>query len=249
MYCSYCYGYGHSVRKCKKLREDAERGIWRARQRVDIWEEAAAKRKAAHASGDFQCSYCKNKGHRRNSCDLMKAHREKFVEILNAYRIERGPVLAACGLGKGSIISLGLKNWKNDVYEERKLLSLGWDESSIHPLSVRAYLSVYDTKTGTKSKIELSNPLLRREALESPLERVTVGWSSARIEIKRVSSTVFSDLFTQQTVKSTLVKKLFSTKPGKLNFPQDYGEYSLPIEHDRVSSFFDWLKQEGDNVF
>lgn len=244
MYCSYCHYHGHSARKCRKLHKDAEGGLWRAQQRIEKWEEAAAKRKANYAKGNFQCSYCKGRGHRRNSCDLMKTHREKFVEILNTYRIEREPILSAYGLGKGSIINLGLKKWNDQVHDERKLLSLGWDENSIHPFSAELYLNVYDSRTGVKAKVRFSNPFLMRDLSEAPLEEVAVGYSSARIEVEKASSTAFSDLFSKQTVKSTLVKKLFSTKPGKLKFPRDWGQCSLPIEYSKVSSFFDWLERE-----
>lgn len=250
MYCSYCNNYGHTKRKCKTLREDAEKGHWRASRYIQEWKEAAERRKRNIEEGNFWCSYCGGRGHRRNACEDLKSHREQFVEILNTYRAERKPILSSYGLGKGSILSLKLKRWDDIVYDERKVLSLGWDESSIHPFSKEALLDIYDSRTGRKAKLKIPNQYEAKNLSENPLDLGKLGHTETFVRLEKTSPTTFSESFTKQATKSALVKKLFSTKPGEYSFPRDWGRSEVSFGIGKVTSFFNWdkIRQEENNV-
>lgn len=224
-WCNYCKSYGHHVRKCPTLRADAASGHWRAKRKIDDWAYADAQRKAKIAAGDFRCSYCGEKGHRRSKCPKLAEDKATFVKILNEYRKGRELVLDSYGLGQGAMFVAEHKNWRQETVDRDNMVSLGWIENTIHPFSRKAKLAAYLPKTGKKVELELPNPLQLKSLYDHPLKSAKLGYTNLHLVCDVPRRSVFSDNFCTSTEKSKFVKELFASKSKhKIEWPRWYGD-------------------------
>ena len=236
-WCNWCQNYGHHIRKCSKLRSDAAAGYWRATRRIKSWAEADEERKAKIAAGDFRCSYCNAKGHRRSKCSTLAEDKATFVKILNEYRKDRHLVLDSYGLGQGTMFVAERKNWRDETVDRVNLISLGWDENTIHPLSRTATLNAYSPKTGKKIELLLNNPVRLKSLDCHPLESARYGYASLHLKRDVPKPSTFSDDFLLSNEKSKFVKELFASKSKhKIEWPRWYGD-SRSVDHLKLNCF------------
>lgn len=101
--CRYCYEKGHNVRGCEKLQAEVKANVnGYYHQRYAKYFDSEGNKLADKSSKS--CSYCKNTGHTKRTCETKLAH---FIHNLNTnaeYRKDWLDFVKSKGLGIGSLV-------------------------------------------------------------------------------------------------------------------------------------------------
>jgi hypothetical protein len=257
-WCSYCDSKGHRKRQCTKLRRDAAEGNHWARWIIEDWARSVERRKEKIKNGEFFCSYCEAKGHRRSKCDLLKTDREWFLREVNLLREEQHEVLSSLGLGAGATGTLFYKS----AYRERicPFVSLGWDWNSIHMLKRNfsnswIILNVFLPLEGIRSQVEVENcgnthkPEYRLSRQNHLLPKgKSKGYYGISVSQSRDLKPSKEEIILGE--KSPLTKAIFSRK----RTPRDWGvafyyynkdpkDYGRTFKHERFDAYRQWYER------
>lgn len=143
--CGHCYQSGHNRAGCEKLTEQYQREWEHCLKNVDptsyrytrvretlakrtgvdpLTGEATRKRRATY--GGRECSYCKDKGHNRRTCEVLKRDKARFTALTAKARQAALESMQQCGFGPGALVMM-------DQYGEKiACLVTGIDWSSMH---------------------------------------------------------------------------------------------------------------------
>jgi len=122
--CGHCYGSGHNRAGCEKLTEQYATEWEYCKNNVDptayrftrVREQLAkrtgidplsgeSKRKRRATYGGRVCSYCKDNGHNRRTCQIMKGDKARFTVLTVAHRADVLAQMRAHGCGPGALIA------------------------------------------------------------------------------------------------------------------------------------------------
>jgi len=122
--CGHCYGEGHNRAGCEKLTEQIKREWEYCKTNVDptayrytrVREQLAkrtgidpvtgeSKRKRRATYGGRVCSYCKDNGHNRRTCQTLKDDKARFAALTIAHRAEVLASMREHGCGPGALIA------------------------------------------------------------------------------------------------------------------------------------------------
>ncbi len=122
--CGHCYGQGHNRAGCEKLTEQLQREWEHCKANVDptsyrytrVREKLAkrtgidpitgeATRRRRKTSGGRICSYCKDNGHNRRTCDRMKQDKVRFTALTVEHRANVIKALRKHGVGPGALVA------------------------------------------------------------------------------------------------------------------------------------------------
>ena len=101
VHCRYCYGTGHNVRSCEKMREDAKANPngFAARK---VQQYSTSKKEGGTARS---CTYCRDSGHNRKSCTKLVQDYAQTIRKNAEYRKKIIERMITCGFGVGALIS------------------------------------------------------------------------------------------------------------------------------------------------
>jgi len=122
--CGHCYTEGHNRAGCESLTEQYKREWEHCKANVDptayrytrVREQLAkrtgidpvtgeSKRKRRATYGGRVCSYCKDNGHNRRTCQTMKDDKTKFTAMTVAHRADVLAALREHGCGPGALVA------------------------------------------------------------------------------------------------------------------------------------------------
>jgi len=260
-WCSYCgYKAGHGMRQCASLKRNAADGDYYAKSIIEKWAEANEVRKQRVKDGDFFCSYCGTRGHRRGQCEFLKADKEWFLQELNAFRQEHYEAIHNMGLGAGALGTLSYNGWwRKSTYP---FISLGWDWNSIHMIKRNSHVSkiilnIFLPSEGVQERLEFRSCGGIFEPLYKPHEPIhSLGGSgdfySGTYKVDVVSSKDLGvsreELLVEE--KSPFVKAVFSTKRTPKHWGITLEGYSSKekyigrtLKHEELSYYRSWYNQ------
>jgi hypothetical protein len=102
MNCRYCYGNGHNIRTCPKIREQAAKhpDSWAARK----VESLKSSTSSTGNSNTRVCGYCKQSGHNRKTCKKILVDFADAVSKNSQYRMKMLENMKMCGFGVGTLV-------------------------------------------------------------------------------------------------------------------------------------------------
>ena len=143
--CGHCYTEGHNRAGCEKLTKQYREEWEHCKANVDptayrytrVREQLAKRtgidpvtgestRKRRKTAGGRICSYCRNNGHNRRTCETLKTDKTRFAVLTAERRNAALESLRAHGFGPGALVMV-------DSYGEKSAcLVTGIDWSAIH---------------------------------------------------------------------------------------------------------------------
>lgn len=111
--CSFCNQYGHSMAVCPEMKQLYEeqkdlhihdRG-YKANFAVQYFERKNNKKKKATKTGK-RCGYCRELGHNRGACDVMKADKELLIKGNKVWRRLYADHASKYGLTPASVLKV-----------------------------------------------------------------------------------------------------------------------------------------------
>ena len=116
--CGYCYNEGHNSRTCPTKLERAQRRLESAKENgehVDYYAqqvsrmtgvnpETGAKRSRRNESYGRVCSYCKERGHNRRTCETLKSDLVRYAAMTREARQEVRAWATEDGIGVGAMV-------------------------------------------------------------------------------------------------------------------------------------------------
>ena len=109
MRCSYCYGQGHSKRKCPTMKERHDQYValteageattYRQRSAHREWKEMQETLKESNKV----CGYCQNSGHRVTTCPLRLEHVSQLRKVNKWWKPLVAKVFKETGFGLGAL--------------------------------------------------------------------------------------------------------------------------------------------------
>lgn len=152
--CRYCWSEGHNVKTCKSLEGQikSDPGGYHARLYSKYFNLDGSKKQT---SSTKNCSYCKEAGHTKRTCDTKIKHLVENIKTNAEYRKDILEFIKTNGLGVGSLVTIYNKmylitqiHWDNFVcgYNE-------WDSNhfSLQPME----------SGGVYTKFQLDNYIIR----------------------------------------------------------------------------------------
>ena len=110
MACTYCYHEGHNRRTCptltKRLEDDAAKGNSFAKTML-----AQRGKGTGHKKSTRRCSFCKQRGHDRRSCNHAKAYINKRASETHAVRAKFYDKMVENEFGIGSLVAFQERDW------------------------------------------------------------------------------------------------------------------------------------------
>lgn len=105
-HCRYCYGNGHNIRSCPKIKEQAiaNPDSWAARK-IESYKVDPAKGGNARV-----CGYCHETGHNRKTCKKIIVDFTEAVKKNSQYRINMLERMKMCGFGVGALVECRYSN-------------------------------------------------------------------------------------------------------------------------------------------
>lgn len=103
--CRHCYGKGHNVRSCKKLEEQVKNNptCYYALKYDNLFDKDGNKKKAKDSKS---CSYCKEPGHTRRTCNTKMMDLVHNIKTNAEYRQDWLAFMKSKGMGVGALISV-----------------------------------------------------------------------------------------------------------------------------------------------
>ena len=116
--CGYCYNEGHNSRTCPTKLERAERRLESAKESGEHVEyyaqqvsrmtgvnpETGAKRSRRNESYGRVCSYCKERGHNRRTCETLRSDLVRYAAMTREARQEVRQWALEDGIGIGAMV-------------------------------------------------------------------------------------------------------------------------------------------------
>jgi hypothetical protein len=146
VHCRYCYGTGHNVRSCEKMREDAKANPagYAARK---VSQYATSKSEGGSARS---CSYCRDSGHNRKSCTKLVQDYAQMIRKNAEYRKNVLERMVSCGLGIGALVSCRYNDSPLSLITE-----IEWDSINTNGSFSNAGCVKIDSDSYTKYNITL----------------------------------------------------------------------------------------------
>ena len=121
--CGYCYRYGHNQTSCEKKTTDYKAAHDRdvANGMDDSYAISRYKQHIAPRSKKMKCGYCKEPGHTRRTCEVLKADLKWYVSYHNAILKITEEYVNAAPVGVGSLFQHNTEeyNYNKGCYEKK----------------------------------------------------------------------------------------------------------------------------------
>jgi|MDTB01.2.fsa_nt_gb hypothetical protein len=121
--CGYCYRYGHNQTSCEKKTSDYKAAHDRdvANGMDDSYAISRYKKHIGPRSKKVKCGYCKEPGHTRRTCEVLKADLKWYVSYHNAILKITEEYLNSAPVGVGSLFQQNTEeyNYNKGCYEKK----------------------------------------------------------------------------------------------------------------------------------
>ena len=114
-------------------RAEGKRQQYIKRTKIDLATGEKVTNKAAKAERmkNVTCGYCKQRGHTRRVCEVVKRDKLVFIEESRRARIAAFEEAVNMGIGVGSIVPIRSRGWRDEEYgiftSLRYIKSMDWD--------------------------------------------------------------------------------------------------------------------------
>ena len=114
-------------------RAEGKRQEYIKRTKIDLATGEKVTNKAAKAERmkNVTCGYCKQRGHTRRVCEVVKRDKLVFIEESRRARIAAFEEAVNMGIGVGSIVPIRSRGWRDEEYgiftSLRYIKSMDWD--------------------------------------------------------------------------------------------------------------------------